>query len=155
MDKQRRAVLGAGSGAALLVILAAAGIVAPGTARAERNRAAFEAENMADTLQALGASAPTDTQDIRLTVPDVAEDGALVQVGLSSTLPAVSMVAILIEKNPNPLAATFTLPEGTEASVQTRFKMSQTSNVYALVKSEGKFYVASKEIQVTIGGCGD
>ena len=75
-------------------------------------------------------------------------------VGVSSTLPNVTMVAILIEKNPNALAASFTLPEGTEANVQTRVKMGQTSNVYALVKSDGKFFMATKEIKVTLGGCG-
>jgi sulfur-oxidizing protein SoxY len=64
------------------------------------------------------------------------------------------MVAILIEKNPNALAASFTLPEGTEANVQTRVKMGQTSNIYALVKSDGKFFMATKEIKVTLGGCG-
>jgi sulfur-oxidizing protein SoxY len=64
------------------------------------------------------------------------------------------MVAILIEKNPNALSASFNLPAGTEANVQTRVKMGQTSNVYALVKSDGKFFMANKEIKVTLGGCG-
>ena len=75
-------------------------------------------------------------------------------VGVSSTLPNVTMVAILIEKNPNALAASFMLPEGTQANVQTRVKMGQTSNVYALVKSGDKFFMATKEIKVTLGGCG-
>jgi sulfur-oxidizing protein SoxY len=89
-----------------------------------------------------------------VTGPDIAENGAVVPVGVASTLPNVSMVAILIEKNPNALAASFTLPEGTEANVQTRVKMGQTSNIYALVKSDGKFFMATKEIKVTLGGCG-
>jgi len=77
-----------------------------------------------------------------------------VPVGVASSLPNVTMVAILIEKNPNALAGSFTLPEGTEANVQTRVKMGQTSNIYALVKSDGKFFMATKEIKVTLGGCG-
>jgi len=77
-----------------------------------------------------------------------------VPVGVGTTLPNVTMVAILIEKNPNALAAAFTLPAGTQPNVQTRVKMGQTSNVYALVKSDGKFFMATKEIKVTLGGCG-
>ncbi|MEF8720362.1 MAG: thiosulfate oxidation carrier protein SoxY [Candidatus Accumulibacter necessarius] len=154
MNKQRRNVLKTCSGAALLSLLAAAGIIAPGMALAEWNKAAFDAKSMADTLKALGAGTPADSKDVQVTGPDIAENGAVVPVGVSSTLPNVTMVAILIEKNPNALAATFTLPEGTEANVQTRVKMGQTSNVYALVKSDGKFFMATKEIKVTLGGCG-
>lgn len=154
MNKQRRNVLKSGSGAALLSVLAAAGIITPGMALADWNKAAFDAKSMADTLKALGAGAPAESKDVQVTGPDIAENGAVVPVGVSSTLPNVTMVAILIEKNPNALAASFTLPEGTEANVQTRVKMGQTSNVYALVKSDGKFFMATKEIKVTLGGCG-
>ena len=154
MNNQRRNVLKSGSGAALLTVLAAAGIIKPGMALAEWNKAAFDAKSMADTLKAMGVGSTTDSKDVQVTGPDIAENGAVVPVGVSSTLPNVTMVAILIEKNPNALAATFTLPEGTEANVQTRVKMGQTSNVYALVKSDGKFFMATKEIKVTLGGCG-
>jgi sulfur-oxidizing protein SoxY len=64
------------------------------------------------------------------------------------------MVAILVEKNPNIVAASFDIPEGTDADVSTRVKMGQSSNVYALVKASGKFYYAGKEVKVTLGGCG-
>ena len=150
----RRNVLKTGSGAALMGVLAAAGIIRPGLALADWNKAAFDAKSMADTLKALGAASPADSKDVQVTGPDIAENGAVVPVGVSSTLPNVTMVAILIEKNPNALAASFTLPAGTEANVQTRVKMGQTSNVYALVKADGKFYMATKEIKVTLGGCG-
>jgi sulfur-oxidizing protein SoxY len=154
MNNQRRNVLKTGSGAALLSVLAAAGIIAPGMALAEWNKTAFDAKSMADTLKALGAAAPAESKDVQVTGPDIAENGAVVPVGVTSTLPNVTMVAILIEKNPNALSASFNLPAGTEANVQTRVKMGQTSNVYALVKSDGKFYMANKEIKVTLGGCG-
>ena len=154
MNNQRRNVLKSGSGAALLTVLASAGIIAPNMALADWNKAAFDAKSMADTLKAIGAGTPTDSKDVQVTGPDIAENGAVVPVGVSSTLPNVTMVAILIEKNPNALSATFTLPEGTEANVQTRVKMGQTSNVYALVRSDGKFFMATKEIKVTLGGCG-
>ena len=154
MNNQRRNVLKSGSGAALLTVLASAGIITPGMALADWNKAAFDAKSMADTLKAIGAGTPADSKDVQVTGPDIAENGAVVPVGVSSTLPNVTMVAILIEKNPNALTATFNLPEGTEANVQTRVKMGQTSNVYALVRSDGKFFMATKEIKVTLGGCG-
>ena len=154
MNNQRRNVLKTGSGAALLSVLAAAGIIKPGMALADWNKAAFDAKSMADTLKALGATAPADSKDVQVAGPDIAENGAVVPVGVSTSLPNVTMVAILIEKNPNALAASFMLPEGTEPNVNTRVKMGQTSNVYALVKSDGKFFMATKEIKVTLGGCG-
>ena len=154
MNNQRRNVLKPGSGAALLSVLAAAGIIKPGIALADRNKGAFEAKNMADTLKALGATTPADSKDVQLTAPDIAENGAVVPIGVASTLPNVTMVAIMVEKNPTTLAASFTLPAGTEPNIQTRVKMGQTSNVFAVVKSDGKFFMTSKEIKVTAGGCG-
>ena len=75
-------------------------------------------------------------------------------IGVISKVPKTESIAILIEKNPNMLAAVFDIPAGTDPSISTRVKMAQTSNVYALVKADGKYYVASKEIKVTLGGCG-
>ena len=154
MNNQRRNVLKSGSGAALLSVLAAAGIITPGVALADWNKAAFEAKSMADTLKALGATTPADSKDVQLTAPDIAENGAVVPIGVASTLPNVTMVAIMIEKNPSTLAATFTLPAGTEPNIQTRVKMGQTSNVIVVVKSDGKLFMTGKEIKVTLGGCG-
>ena len=78
----------------------------------------------------------------------------MVPVGVSSSIPKTESIAILVEKNPNMLVAVFDIPAGTDPSISTRMKMGQSSNVYALVKADGKFYVASKEIKVTLGGCG-
>ena len=75
-------------------------------------------------------------------------------IGVTSKLPKTESIAILVEKNPNMLAASFDIPHGTEPSLTTRVKMGQSSNVYALVKADGKYYVACKEIKVTLGGCG-
>ena len=78
----------------------------------------------------------------------------VVPIGVTSNVSKTEAIAILIEKNPNTLAAVFDIPPGTEPSLSTRVKMGQSSNVYALVKADGKYYVASKEIKVTLGGCG-
>ncbi|MDD3325728.1 MAG: thiosulfate oxidation carrier protein SoxY [Zoogloea sp.] len=154
MNLQRREALKAGGGLGLFGLLAAAGLITPGQARAEWNKSAFDAKTIEETLKALGASAPANSADVQITAPDIAENGAVVPVGVVSALAGVEAIAILIEKNPNPLAASFMLPAGTEASVQTRVKMGQTSDVYALVKVGGQFLMAKKEIKVTLGGCG-
>lgn len=154
MNLQRREALKAGGGLGLLGLLAAAGLITPGQARAEWNKSAFDAKTIEETLKALGASAPANSADVQITAPDIAENGAVVPVGVVSALAGVEAIAILIEKNPNPLAASFVLPAGTEATVQTRVKMGQTSDVYALVKVGGQFLMAKKEIKVTLGGCG-
>ena len=83
MNNQRRNVLKSGSGAALLSVLAAAGIIKPGIALADWNKAAFEATARADTLKALGATAPADSKDVQLTAPDLAENGAVVPIGVA------------------------------------------------------------------------
>ena len=154
MNMERREVLKAGGGLGLFGLLVAAGLITPGEARAEWAKAAFDAKSIEDTLKALGAGKPDNSADIQITAPDIAENGAVVPVGVVTALPDVQVIALLVEKNPNPLAASFTLPAGTEASVQTRVKMGQTSDVIAVVKVGGKFIMTKKEIKVTLGGCG-
>ena len=110
---------------------------------------------MDETMKAFGGGAPAQSKDIAfVSTPDIAENGAVVPIGVSSSIPKTESIAILIEKNPNMLAASFDIPAGTDPSISTRVKMGQSSNVYALVKADGKYYVASKEIKVTLGGCG-
>ncbi|MCC6867305.1 MAG: thiosulfate oxidation carrier protein SoxY [Burkholderiales bacterium] len=153
----RRDALKAGGGVTLLTLLAAAGWLKPGEAHAQaaRNQAAFDAKTIDDTLKALGAGTPAPSKDIAfVSTPDIAENGAVVPVGITSSIPKTESIAILVEKNPNMLAASFDLPAGTAPAITTRIKMGQSSNVYALVKADGKFHVAVKEIKVTLGGCG-
>ena len=156
MDIERRQALKTGSGVTLLTLLAAAGWLAPGEAGAEDwNKAAFETQSMDETMKAFGGGTPAPSSDIVFfSTPDIAENGAVVPIGITSRIPNTQSIAILVEKNPNMLAAVCDLPAGTDTSLSTRIKMGQTSNVYALVKADGKYHVASKEIKVTLGGCG-
>ena len=157
MDAGRRTVLKTGSGATLLTLLAAAGWLRPGESLAADawNKAAFESKTMDEAYKAIGGGTPATTKDVVFfSTPDIAENGAVVPIGVTSNLPKTESIAILVEKNPNMLAASFDIPQGTEPSLTTRVKMGQSSNVYALVKADGKYYVASKEIKVTLGGCG-
>lgn len=155
MNQMRRKTLGAGGGAGLLALLAAAGILRPGEVlAADWNKAAFEVKSVQDALKALGAGSPAASGDIVMRAADIAENGAVVPVGVESRIPGTESIAILVDKNPSPLTASFTIPAGTDPNVMTRVKLGQTSDVYALVKAQGKYYMTKKEIKVTIGGCG-
>ena len=156
MNLQRRKALRTGGGMTLLTLVAAAGWLRPEDAlAADWNKAAFETNSMDATVKALGGSTPAQSKDITFfQTPDIAENGAVVPIGITSNIPKTESIAILVEKNPNMLAAVFDVPSGTDPSLSTRIKMGQSSNVYALVKADGKYYVASKEIKVTLGGCG-
>ncbi len=156
MKAKRRDVLRAGGGITLAFVLSATGMLRAGAVAAQSwNKAAFEAHGLDATLKALGIAKPPTSKDVTfISTPDIAENGAVVPIGIASAIPKTESIAILIENNPSMIAGIFEIPAGTEPSVSTRVKMGETSNVYALVKADGKYYVASKEIKVTLGGCG-
>ncbi len=149
MNLQRRNTL---KFTALIGLMVSSGLITNVEA-AEWNKAAFEAKSLDDVIKAMNGSKPVASDAVTIKAPDIAENGAVVPVGISTTLKATNM-AILVEKNPSALAAVFDIPTGTDAFVTTRVKMGQTSNVYALVKADGKWFSAVKEIKVTLGGCG-
>ena len=153
MNKLRRLTIKAGGSFAVIAAAISAGIL-PASAFADWNKAAFDAKNMNDVLKAMGGSAPEKSSDITITAPDIAENGAVVPIAVASKLANTQSISILVEKNPSSLAAEFDILPGTEPNVGTRVKMGQSSNVHALVKAGGKYYVATKEIKVTLGGCG-
>jgi len=140
--------------ATVVGLMAAAGLL-PTAAQAEWNKGAFAAKSLDDVVKALGGSAPAQSGDVTITGPDIAENGAVVPVGASSTAAGVKRLALLVEKNPAALAAVFELTDAVEPSVNTRVKMGQSSNVYAVaMMADGKVLYAAKEIKVTLGGCG-
>ncbi len=155
MLHSRRKVLKSGGGAGVLALLFAAGIVRPGDVLAQEwNQAAFSTKTVPEALRALGATGPAASGAIQIKAPEIAENGAVVPIAIESKLPGTESITLLIEKNPQPLAASFTIPAGTEPNVSTRVKIGESSDVYALVKADGKFYLAKKEIKITLGGCG-
>lgn len=133
--------------------LVAAGVLPPTWAQ-QWNKAAFEMKSLQAAFKALGADGPVSSDAILIKAPDIAENGAVVPIAVETKLPKTESISLLIEKNPQPLAASFDLPAGTDPSVSTRVKMGESSDVYALVKADGKFFVAKKEIKITLGGCG-
>ena len=153
MNSKRRQTINAGGSLALIAAAISAGVL-PMSAFADWNKAAFEAKNMADVLKAMGGASAEKSTDIIITAPDIAENGAVVPVAVASKIAGTQSISILVEKNPSSLAAEFDILPGTEPNVGTRVKMGQSSNVHAVVKAGGKYYVATKEIKVTLGGCG-
>jgi sulfur-oxidizing protein SoxY len=143
--------------AKVTALLAGAGLL-PGGAHAQAAAypsAAFEAKNMADVMKALGAGAPVASKDVTVTGPDIAENGAVVPIGASTTLPGVKRMLLLVEKNPAVLSAMFDVSDSIEANFSTRVKMGQSSNVFAVaLMNDGKALFAQKEVKVTLGGCG-
>lgn len=155
MNESRRNVLKASGGATVMALAASAGLLSSNAAlAADWNKAAFDTKGLQDTVKALGGAMATESKDIAITSPDIAENGAVVPVSVASKLGKTESISILVEKNPNALSASFDIPAGTESFVSTRVKMGQTSNVHALVKADGKYFYATKEIKVTLGGCG-
>lgn len=140
--------------AAIATALGGLGLL-PQVAQAAWNQAAFEAKTMADLVKALGVSAPAESKDVTITGPDIAENGAVVPVGCASALPGVKRLLILVEKNPNMLAALFDVTDAVDANFNTRVKMGQSSNVMAVaITADNKVLFSQKEIKVTLGGCG-
>lgn len=155
MNDFRRSFLKLAGGVGALAAAAAAGVLRSGEARAATwNQAGFESKALADVLKNLGAVSPVESKDIVITAPDIAENGAVVPVAVASRIPNTQQISIVAEKNPFPLAATFDVSSGGEGYVSTRIKMGQTSNVWAVVKADGKFFTAKKEVKITVGGCG-
>ena len=139
------------------VMLAAAGMLPTLTwaQAAGYNTVAFDAKTIPELMKALGGGAPVESKDVTVTGPDIAENGAVVPVGASTSLPGVKRMLLLVEKNPSVMTAMFDVTDAVETSFSTRVKMGQSSDVYAVaMMNDGKVLFAKKEVKVTLGGCG-
>ena len=115
---------------------------------------AFRQKSDADAVKSLYGRTAEPSDKIDLDAPEIAENGAVVPISVSAALDDVTSISILVQGNPNALAASYKIPAGTMPSVANRLKMQQTSNVIAIVEAGGKLYSATKEVKVTVGGCG-
>lgn len=155
MDGARRTLLKTAAAVSTLAVGAGAGLLKPVQAfAADWNKSGFDSKAMADALKSIDATSSEESKDILIKAPEIAENGAVVPVEVTSNIPNTKYIAILAEKNPFPLIASFDLENGAQGYVSTRVKMGQTSNVKVIVKADGKTYSATKEVKVTIGGCG-
>ena len=138
------------AGAASMAV--SAGLLTPGAVLADE-QGPFAATSLEDALKAMEIT-PEESTDISIKAPEIAENGAVVPVSVSTAIADASEIALLIANNPTPLAAVFKLGEGALATASTRIKMGKTSDVIAVVKAGDKTYSAKTEVKVTIGGCG-
>ena len=150
------------------MILQGAGVVAlvglgnpcfgPGAGVAAANdkypEEAFKQKSEADAIKLLYGKTPEASDKIKLDAPEIAENGAVVPVSVTTTLADVTSISFLVSENPNALVASYKIPAGTVPSVANRIKMAKTSNVIVVVEAGGKLYSATKEVKVTVGGCG-
>jgi sulfur-oxidizing protein SoxY len=145
---------------AVTVVLTGLGNLPPGFAPAfaaandRYPEGAFKAKNQADAIRLLYGRTAEPSDKIKLEAPEIAENGAVVPISISASLADVTSIALLVSENPNTLAASYQIPPGTLPSVANRLKMAKTSNVIAIVEAGGKLYSATKEVKVTVGGCG-
>lgn len=150
----RRTLLKSSLAASCVAVAAGAGLLAPGQVLAAYPKAAFAAKQASTALnEALGIGRYETSTDIKIKAPDIAENGSVVPVTVTSSIASVESISILSEANASPLIASFNLVAA-EPYISTRIKMGKTGNVVAVVKAGGKLYAAKKEVKVTIGGCG-
>ncbi len=152
MKVKRRQFIRMAAGAAAVAALGP--YAARHAAAAEWNKAGFQAKALDEVLKSIGATGAAPSKDIVIKAPDIAENGAVVPIEVTSRIPNTQSIAIVADKNPFPLVASFEFANGAEGYASTRVKMGGTSDVRAIVKADGKVYTASREVKVTIGGCG-
>lgn len=155
MNQNRRVLLKGTFAAGATGLAISAGLLTPKAVLAAWPKAAFEAKDPKTALEAsMGSSDMTESGDIKLKAPDIAENGAVVPITVTSKIDGTEQISIVVAGNQTPLAATFNLGATTSGFVSTRIKMGKTSDVTAVVKAGGKLYSTSKNVKVTIGGCG-
>lgn len=156
MIELRRKLLKGGTAATLLAPWLGTGLLVPGRVlAAEWNRAAFTARTIGDALKAYGAAAATESRDVLIVGPEIAENGAKVEVEITSQIPGTRNIAVFADKNPMPLCAAIDFAGAALPYCRLQLKLAETTRVRAVVRAgDGKSHVAFREIRVTLGGCG-
>jgi sulfur-oxidizing protein SoxY len=155
----RRLILqGVMQGAGAVALLGVSGLSFAAPALAATNdkypEDAFKQKSDAEAIKALYGKSHAASDKVKLDAPEIAENGAVVPISVTTTLADVNSISFFVSENPNALAASYQIPAGTVPSVANRLKMAKTCNVTAIVESGGKLYSAVKEVKVTVGGCG-
>lgn len=156
MSELRRKFLKGGLSATILPSLLTSGLLTPTRVlAADWNKNAFSARNINDALKAYGSANAIESRSITINAPEIAENGAKVEVEIASNLPNTRSIAIFADKNPMPLCSAFEFSGPVQPYVRAQLKLSETMRIRAIAKTaDGKFHVAFREIKVTLGGCG-
>lgn len=152
----RRQLLKSGVSASLLIPLLGTGLLNPARLlAAEWQQTAFTANNIGDALKAWGAGNAAETPDIQIITPEIAENGAKVEIEITCNLPEARTLAVFADKNPMPLCASMDFSPPALPYVKIQLKMAETTRIRAVSRSsDGRTHVAFREIKVTLGGCG-
>ena len=152
---ERRTFLKSSMAGSAVAVAVGAGLLTPQSVLAAWPKSAFDAKGVDNAMTALlGGAGSSASKDIKIKAPDIAENGAVVPVSVTTGISGIESISILAAANASPLCASFDMSSSTEGYVSTRIKMGKTSKVIAVVKAGGKVYSASKDVKVTIGGCG-
>ncbi len=148
----RRDFLQAG---AALSLAFAAGVLKPSEVfGAEWDGKMFDAKNVAEAIRTLGGDVAVDSDQLRLSGPEMVNSGYVVPVDMESKIAGTDLMLVVVQKNPIPVTAAFRIPPDTLPTISTRIKMGETSTVYGIARANGKFYVGSTMIKVRAGGGG-
>ena len=152
---KRRSFLKSTALASVAGVVGGAGVFSPSLALAEKHgNDPFKAKSLDEVLKMLGATDAEASDKIKIKAPEIAENGAVVPVGITSEIPGTTEIISITASNPTPLAAKYTFGEGAVPAIKSRFKMGKTTDVIALVKAGDKYYTAKANVKVTKGGCG-
>jgi len=154
MDDARRTVLKGIWAIGALAGAVGAGLLSPVRAFAAWNKGAFEAKSTIDAMKTLGVVNAEDSKAIEIRAPEIAENGAVVPIDITSNIPGTTAISVFIEKNPFPYTGSFDFSQGAVPYVHLRVKIGESSPVRVVVTAGGKHYTSAKEVKVTIGGCG-
>jgi sulfur-oxidizing protein SoxY len=156
MNQLRRRLLRGGTSLAMMVPWLGSGLLVPSRVlAAEWNRPAFTARNVADALKSYGAAGAAESRDIVISAPEIAENGAKVEIEIASQIPATRSIAVFADKNPMPLCATLEFSGNALPFCRVQLKLAETTRIRAVVRAgDGKTYVAFRDVKVTLGGCG-
>ncbi|UCV20425.1 thiosulfate oxidation carrier protein SoxY [Ferribacterium limneticum] len=156
MSELRRKFLKGSASAALLSPLIGSGLLMPTRVlAAEWNKNAFTARTVNDAMKAYGSANAPESRDIVINAPEIAENGAKVEVEITCNIANTRSLAIFADKNPMPLCSAIEFSGPVLPYVRAQLKMAETTRVRAVAKTaDGKSYVAFREIKVTLGGCG-
>ncbi len=152
---KRRTFLKGSLAVSAVGVAVGAGVLTPRAVLAAWPKGAFEAQDVSAAMQSLfGSAQAAESGEIEIKAPDIAENGVVVPVTVSTGLSGVSEIGVYAQENPQPLTSAYRLADRAQGYVSSRIKMAKTSPVIAVVKADGKLYSAQKEVKVTIGGCG-
>ncbi|MFO8153701.1 thiosulfate oxidation carrier protein SoxY [Thioalkalivibrio sp.] len=153
-SNKRRVFLKGSLAAGTVGVAVGAGLLAPSKLLAAFPADVFETRGYEDALEAALGTTEMEEGDIEITAPEIAENGMVVPVTVETGMSDVSEMALFVVENGSPLTSKYILGAGAVPMFATRIKMGESSDVVATVKSNGSWYKASREVKVTIGGCG-